>query len=95
MPHLFLCGLPSKLGASGRIVVAGALWSRHPRRVSCAWGWHESIIGDEEPVRTNKPSNGLVGRCGILIPYHSMHRVLAVRYYLGSSRPRMRHFEEA
>jgi hypothetical protein len=58
---------------------------------------HVNMIGggDEESVRTNKPSNGLVGRCGILIPYHSMHRVLAVRNYLGSSRPRMRHFEEA
>ena len=94
MPHLFLCGLPSKLGVAGRIVAGAAMVKTSPKGVVC-WGWHESIIGDEEPVRTNKPSNGLVGRCGILIPYHSMHRVLAVRNYLGSSRPRMRHFEEA
>jgi hypothetical protein len=93
MPHLFLCGLPSKLGVAGRIVAGAAMVKTSPKGVVC-WGWHESIIGDEEPVRTNKPSNGLVGRCGILIPYHTMHRV-AVRYYLGSSRPRMRHFEEA
>jgi hypothetical protein len=36
MPHLFLCGLPSKVGPSGRIVVAGAAMVKtSPKGVVC------------------------------------------------------------
>ena len=35
MPHLFLCGLPSKLGASGRIVAGAAMVKTSPKGVVC------------------------------------------------------------